>query len=144
VLWFQVVLQAKDDIEHEPTDSVLYEQAANFFVGAGRWAESRAIIADALELHVDDLCRCGRRCIAARRMREGLPPEPPPAPRVAWVPFPRLMARPRPVRPPDFSISFRIERNAELAAALPKRHWSRRMKTPRADNPFRIHTDGAE
>ena len=42
-LWAQVVLQAKADLEQEPIGSILYNQAADFFVGAGEWAKSRAM-----------------------------------------------------------------------------------------------------
>jgi hypothetical protein len=97
VLWAQVVLQAKADLEHQPIGSILFNQAAAFFVSRGEWAESRAIVADCLEMHPDELCRCGERWIAERRMREGLPPEPPSAPRTKpSTPLPRLEALPGP------------------------------------------------
>ena len=70
VLWAQVVLQAKADVEQQPIDSVLFDQAAAFFVSGGSWAESRAIVADVLEMHPDDLVRQGRRWIAERRQQE--------------------------------------------------------------------------
>jgi hypothetical protein len=97
VLWAQVVLQAKADLENEPIGSILYNQAAAFFVSRGEWAESRAIVADCLEMHPDDLCRCGERWIADRREREGLPPEPPRSLRpTAPLELPRLVATPAP------------------------------------------------
>ncbi len=71
VLWAQVVLQAKTDLEHEPIDSILFAQAAAFFTSSGAWAESRAVVADCLEMHPDDLTRCGQQWIAERRRREG-------------------------------------------------------------------------
>jgi hypothetical protein len=97
LLWAQVVLQAKADLENEPVGSLLFNQAAAFFVSRGEWAESRAIVADCLEMHPDDLCRCGARWIAERREREGLAPEPPPAlrPKTPLV-LPRLEAIPGP------------------------------------------------
>jgi len=85
LLWSQVILQAKDDLDNEPRGSVLYDQATAFFVARGEWAESRAIIADCLQMHPDDWYRCGKRWIAERRTRdglssEGLPTPPPPCP----------------------------------------------------------------
>ena len=95
VLWAQVVLQAKADLENEPIGSILFNQAAAFFVSRGEWAESRAIVADCLEMHPDDLCRCGERWIADRREREGLPPEPPRDLRPqAPLQLPKLVATP--------------------------------------------------
>jgi hypothetical protein len=97
VLWAQVVLQAKADLENEPIGSILFNQAAAFFVSRGEWAESRVVVADCLEMHPDDLTRCGERWIADRRRREGLEPEPKRASRSAEpVPLPRLVAVPAP------------------------------------------------
>jgi hypothetical protein len=76
-LWSAAVMQAKADVEHQPFESIDYDQAVAFFIGGGAWAESRLALADCLELHPDDLERVGRRCIAARRELEGLPPERP-------------------------------------------------------------------
>jgi hypothetical protein len=75
-LWSAAVMQAKADVEHQPFESIGYDQAVAFFIGGGAWAESRLALADCLELHPGDLERVGRRCIAARRQLEGLPPEP--------------------------------------------------------------------
>ncbi len=115
VLWAQVVLQAKADLENEPIGSILFNQAAAFFVSRGEWAESRAIVADCLEMHPDDLCRCGERWIADRRQREGLPPEPPrdlrPQPPLQ---LPRLVATPAPV-----PTGQKARRNAASQAANP-------------------------
>jgi hypothetical protein len=95
LLWAQVVLQAKADLENEPIGSIIFNQAAAFFVSRGEWAESRLIVADCLDMHPDDLKRCGERWIADRRRREGLPPEPEKAPRPAGAhPLPRLVASP--------------------------------------------------
>jgi hypothetical protein len=93
LLWVEVVLQAKSDLENEPIGSLLYEQAAAFFVNRGEWAVSRATVADCLEVHPDDLRRCGERWIAERRIREGLPstPAPTPQPKMPLV-LPRLEA----------------------------------------------------
>ncbi len=97
VLWAQVVLQAKADLENEPIGSILFNQAAAFFVSRGEWAESRIVVADCLEMHPDDLTRCGERWIADRRRREGLEPEPKRIGRRAEpVPLPRLVAVPAP------------------------------------------------
>ena len=71
ILWAQVVLQAKADVEQQPIDSVLYDQAAAFFVSGGSWAESRGIVADVLDMHPDDLVRQGQHWIAERRRQEG-------------------------------------------------------------------------
>jgi hypothetical protein len=116
VLWAQVVLQAKADLDHEPVGSILFNQAAAFFVSRGEWAESRAIVADCLEIHPDDLCRCGERWIAERRQQEGLAPAPLPTPRSKTPrPLPRLEA---------------------LPAAAPNRQSLRRRITPQSANPF--------
>jgi hypothetical protein len=72
-LWSQVVLQARDDVETADFGSVDYEQATDFFVGSGRWAESRAAIAELVDLHPDDLVRLGRGLINRRRDQAGLP-----------------------------------------------------------------------
>jgi len=74
-LWGAAVLQAKEDVEHQPFNSIAYDQAVAFFVGGGAWAESRSALADCLEVHPDDIERVGRRCIAARRKLDGLPPD---------------------------------------------------------------------
>lgn len=73
-LWAAVVLQARLDIEMEPLDSIDYAHAVHFFTGRGEWAQSRATIADFLNMHPDDVERSGRTCIDQRRAREGLPP----------------------------------------------------------------------
>ncbi len=97
VLWAQVVLQAKADLENEPIGSILFNQAAAFFVSRGEWAESRAIVADCLEIHPDELTRSGERWIAERRQQEGLAPEPVQAPRPKTpLVLPRLEAIPAP------------------------------------------------
>ncbi|MGD0109567.1 MAG: hypothetical protein ABSC06_36900 [Rhodopila sp.] len=97
VLWAQVVLQAKADLEHEPVDSILFNQAAAFFVSGGEWGVSRATVADCLDMHPDDLYRCGERWIADRRERDGLPPLPKrTSPAQKHGPLPRLVALPGP------------------------------------------------
>ena len=100
VLWAQVVLQAKADLENEPIGSIIFNQAAAFFVGRGDWAQSRVIVADCLNIHPEALSRCGERWIADRREREGLEPEPKrergPGER---HPLPRLEALPGPAKP---------------------------------------------
>lgn len=73
-LWAAVVMQARTDIEYEPIDSIDYAQAVSFFIGRGEWAQSRAVIADFLDLHADDIELAGRACINQRRAKEGLPP----------------------------------------------------------------------
>jgi hypothetical protein len=102
VLWAQVVLQAKADLENEPIGSILYNQAAAFFVSRGDWAESRLMVADCLNMHPDDLSRVGQQWIDERRRREGLEPEPREAskkseplvlPRLVAVPGPNTHAR---------------------------------------------------
>ncbi len=74
-LWGAAVLQAKEDVERQPFNSIAYDQAVAFFVGGGAWAESRSALADCLDVHPDDIERVGRRCIAARRKLDGLPPD---------------------------------------------------------------------
>jgi hypothetical protein len=96
-LWIQVVTQAQEDLEDEPVSSILYDHAVAFFVGSGQWAESRGVIADLLEMHPDDLFRSGPRWIAARRKRDGLPPEPPQALAAAsTTSLPQFVALPGP------------------------------------------------
>jgi hypothetical protein len=103
-LWAQVVQQAKDDVDSQPVDSVLYEQAAAFFAGGGAWAESRRTVADMLDVHPDDLRRGGVRWIAERRERDGLPDAPPPVvlpvSRPTPAPLPLLVALPAETPPP--------------------------------------------
>ncbi len=131
VLWAQVVLQAKADLENEPIGSILFNQASAFFVSRGEWAESRAIVADCLEIHPDDLTRSGERWIAERRQQEGLAPEAARAP-VSKTPLvlPRLEALPAPPTPdrstPDRSTSAR-QKIARRAAC-------------RSVNPFQMKT----
>jgi len=114
-LWTQVVLQAKADLEQEPIGSILYNQAADFFVGAGEWAKSRAMVPECLDIHSDHLYRCGKDWIAARRAREGLPPELPSAARSIPTPLPLLIVLPAPE---------------------PYVHRRPRIITPRPNNPF--------
>src|SRR5258708_1405356 len=74
LLWAQVVLQAKADLENEPVGSLLFNQAAAFFVSRG-----------------------GARWINERRQREGLEPEPAPqAKSKTPLVLPRLEALPGP------------------------------------------------
>src|SRR3954466_10909776 len=115
VLWAQVVLQAKADLENEPIGSILYNQAAAFFVSRGDWAESRLIVADCLNMHPDDLSRVGLSWINDRRRREGLEPEAMTAPKKSEpLMLPRLVAVP----------------------AENSRSRRGRGRTPRTANPF--------
>jgi hypothetical protein len=124
LLWAQVVLQAKADLENEPIGSIIFNQAAAFFVSRGEWAESRLIVADCLDMHPDDLKRCGERWIADRRQREGLAPDPEKAIRPLDArPLPRLVALPardrsaRMTRPDPRSNPFNPFREQAAAAA---------------------------
>ncbi len=124
LLWAQVVLQAKADLENEPVGSIIFNQAAAFFVSRGEWAESRLIVADCLDMHPDDLKRCGERWIADRRRREGLPAEPEQTARPANTrPLRRLVAVPagersaRKARPAARSNPFNPFREQAAAAA---------------------------
>ena len=124
VLWAQVVLQAKADLENEPIGSILFNQAAAFFVSRGEWAESRAVVADCLEIHPDELTRSGERWIAERRQQEGLAPETPRLPRSKTpLVLPRLEALPAP--------------------KTPARHKSTRKTAPRSVNPFQMQSASA-
>jgi hypothetical protein len=160
-LWIQVVTQAKEDLEDEPVNSILYDHAVAFFVGSGQWAESRGVIADLLSMHPDDLFRSGQRWIAARRERDGLPPEPPPPPPAAAISLPRLVALPgsgiRRVPPTPLRGGWRTVDDAQaltteadnaqfikdkqLSTVGPRnghrRHWTDR---PGAINPFAVHS----
>jgi hypothetical protein len=162
-LWIRVISQAQEDLEHEPAKSILYDEAAAFFVGSGHWAEARAVIADLLEMHPDNLLRCGQRWIAARRKRDGLPPQPPRAPPAASASLPQLVALPGPgacsVPPKPRCGGWRTvgaaqevtaqAENAQfikdkrLSTVGPKnghrRHWTDR---PGAINPFAVRSAG--
>jgi hypothetical protein len=74
-LWSSVVLQAIEDIENQPMQSIAFDEAVAFFTRSGTWAESRTMVGDFLELHRDDLETIGKHCINARATREELPPE---------------------------------------------------------------------
>lgn len=65
-------LQVKADIESEPLNSVAYSQAVEFLVGGGAWRDSRAAVADMLDVCAKHLSRLGHAWIAARQQREGL------------------------------------------------------------------------
>jgi len=80
VLWLAVINTAIFDIEFGPFESVEYNQAVAFFTSDGAWAESREVIADAIDLHPDDLSRAGRRAISRRRRALGLPDNVPDVP----------------------------------------------------------------
>ena len=122
-LWSQVVLQAKADLENEPIGSILFNQAAAFFVSRGEWAQSRAIVADCLEIHPEELTRSGERWIADRRQQEGLAPEPALAPRSK---IPRLLPR------------------LEAIPAPPSNNQRpRRVSPPRSVNPFEMKSAAA-
>ncbi|HET7882751.1 MAG TPA: hypothetical protein VFL55_17840 [Acetobacteraceae bacterium] len=69
-LWSSVVLQALEDIESQPITSVAFADAEAFFTRSGPWGESRAIVADFLDVHRDELETIGRRFIAARHAKE--------------------------------------------------------------------------
>ena len=114
-LWAQVVLQAKTDLDEEPIGSLLYSDAASFFVGSGEWAESRTIVAECLNIPPNNLYRCGKKWIARRRAREAQPPEPLPAapPVPVSSPLPLLVVLP-----------------------VPDRRGCRRIRGLRANNPF--------
>lgn len=96
-LWSAVVLQAIEDIETQPMQSLVFADAVAFFTRSGSWAESRSTIADFLDMHRDELEAIGRRCIDARRTREELPPEArrrsPDTPCVTSIKLARLVAR---------------------------------------------------
>ncbi len=74
-LWSAVVLQAIEDIETQPMQSLVFADAVAFFTRSGSWAESRSTIADFLDMHRDELEAIGRRCIDARRFSEDLQTE---------------------------------------------------------------------
>ena len=74
-LWSSVVLQALQDIESQPIQSVAFAEAVAFFTRSGAWAEARTMIGDFLELHRDELESIGRRCIGARHARDKLAAE---------------------------------------------------------------------
>jgi hypothetical protein len=101
-LWVASLQQSIDDIADEPRGSIEYDDATAFFTGGGEWALSRSAVAGHIDLHPDDLERCGRRCIAARRIADGLPIEiiraKAPVARVA--PLPMLKAIPTSVQQP--------------------------------------------
>lgn len=67
-------MQARDDIMNTPIGSIEYAQAVAFFTSGGEWSKIRAAVGDFLELHSDDLVKCGRRSIEERHNREALSP----------------------------------------------------------------------
>lgn len=91
-LWSAVVLQAKEDILTAPLNSIEYDQAVAFFTGGGEWSKVRVSVGDFLELHHDDLVRCGRRCIDDRLKIE--------AARQSGQPDQSIIRSPRRGRPP--------------------------------------------
>jgi hypothetical protein len=90
-LWGAVILQAKEDIRHQPLCSIEYEQAVAFFTGSGEWAEMRTVISDFVEVHRDDLESVGRGFINDRRALSGLPPLPARQPATASRRTPRVV-----------------------------------------------------
>lgn len=160
-LWVHVVTQAKDDLESEPINSMPYDDAVAFFAGSGQWATTRAFIADLLGMHPDDLFLSGQRWIAARRKRDGLPPQEPklpPAPeppstahpplprRVVWSGYKHEPPTPRRggwisagVSPANTPKVGNVRLNPEKQPAVVglrkggQRHWSTK---PGATNPF--------
>jgi hypothetical protein len=74
-LWSAVVLQALQDIESQPIQSVAFAEAVAFFTRSGAWAEARTMIGDFLELHRDELESIGTRCIEARHTSDSLAAE---------------------------------------------------------------------
>jgi hypothetical protein len=101
-LWTAVVLQSIHDLDHE-RHSTEYTDAVAFFTGTGEWRRSRTDIADRIGVHADDLERCGRRLIDARRIAGVLPVQVAPLPSlvVAAVPIvvPEPVKSPRRVKP---------------------------------------------
>lgn len=66
-LWLAVVMQAREDLLTESTDSLIYGEAHSFFLARTlAWVQRREEIADCLDLHSDDLTRLGRATLAAR------------------------------------------------------------------------------
>jgi hypothetical protein len=96
-LWSSVVLQAIEDIENQPMQSIAFDEAVAFFTRSGLWAESRTMVGDFLELHCDDLETIGKHCISARTTKEEMPPEvrgqSPDVPSVTPLKLARLVAR---------------------------------------------------
>jgi hypothetical protein len=89
-----VVLLAADDLLEADFGSTEYEDARSFFCSGGHWRESRTLIAEQLELHVNDLERLGRA-----RLFERPPPKRAPAPRPVPL-IPPLTPAPTPTPPP--------------------------------------------
>jgi hypothetical protein len=96
------------------------------FTGGGEWSHGRINIADFLGLHSDELERCGRRLIAARREKEGLPSE---------VPASQLVRQPRSTAPLNLAglvATLRLERPRQINRAKgvnpfsPFREWAKR------------------
>ncbi|MBN8872837.1 MAG: hypothetical protein J0H67_08380 [Rhodospirillales bacterium] len=133
-LWAAVVMQARTDIEFEPLESLDYAQAVSFFIGRGEWALSRAVIADFLDLHADDIELAGRACINQRRAKEGLPPlakaerrQPVAASRGNPI---RVAARPA---PPMVRV---VPAPAPVEQEPTRRRYVRRSKGVPSSNPF--------
>ena len=130
-LWVAVVLQAENDIETEPLDSIDFAQAVAFFIGTGDWVQNRVVIGDYLDLHRDDLERLGRRCINARRLAEGLEPL---LPRQPW-PTParaRKTAEPEPQPKPQPTLPNQQAPRARINPFFPRGIYAPRLSREQA------------
>jgi hypothetical protein len=71
-LWSAVVSQAISDLTYERLNSIDFNTAVAFFLDGGEWRQSRGDVADMLDLHADDLERCGRQHLLARAKANNL------------------------------------------------------------------------
>jgi hypothetical protein len=72
-LWLAVLLQAKEDVEKEPMDSIEYHEARAFWIDGGFWTAARANIGACLEMDGEVIAGIGRKWVNARLKAEGLP-----------------------------------------------------------------------
>lgn len=90
-LWIAVVQQAIDDLS-SGRDSLEHADAVAFFTSGGEWRQARIDIADRLEIHADDLERCGRRLMKAQGIAEAIPAPAQPIRRAPPAPLPSIVA----------------------------------------------------
>jgi len=96
-LWAAVILRALKDIEEEPYDSLLFNEARDFLTGGGAWGQSRQDIAEQVNLHGDDIRRIALAQLAQRASHDP-PPVRPPVTKVQPAAVP-VAPRPMLVRP---------------------------------------------
>jgi hypothetical protein len=132
-LWAAVVLQAKEDVQNAPFDSLIYNDAEAFFVGGGDWRYSRAHAAEQLDIDPERLAELGRSWVSQRRLSENAPARDA-KPAVQRQPMPERMPQQDPIRVLPVNAELKPERLAATNRASAQR-WRRGDGNP--FNPFR-------